>query len=126
MTANLMDLCNLMVERIKGSPELRKFTSEYKHIYQFEGKDFEPFYLQVDHGQLAVFAGIAEADANSKSTLQTDAHTLREFLTGKLKPLDAAEQGKWNIRARNYSGNLLILLFRLNQEKVIEELLKNL
>ena len=120
---DLAGLCQQLVERIQGLPETRKYTADYKHAYQFEGEGVEPFYLQVDYGRLTVHKGVMPGSYDVKSTLRTDAATLRDLLVGKLKPLDAAEQGKWGMSSRNYSGNLLILLFRVGQDKVIEELL---
>ena len=120
---DLIALCRRMVDKIKDLPETQKNTVDYKHAYQFQGEGVEPFYLQVDHGQLTVHQGVLPGSYDVKSTLRTDAATLRDLLVGKLKPLDAAEQGKWGMSSRNYSGNLLILLFRVGQDKVIEELL---
>ncbi len=111
------------MDKIKELPETQKFTADYKHAYQFEGEGVEPFYLQVDHGQLTVHKGVLPGSFDVKSTLRTDSATLRDLLVGKLKPLDAADQGKWRMSSRNYSGNLLILLFRIGQDKIIEELL---
>jgi hypothetical protein len=73
-----------------------------------------------------VYPGVLKGDFTVKSTLRTDAATLRDMLVGKLKPLDAADQGKWLMQSRNYSGNLLMVLLRINQDKVIEELLAGL
>jgi len=123
---NLFELCQQMINRIKDLPETKKFIADYTHAYQFEGEGIEPFYLQIDHGTLTLHKGTIQNPLDAKSTLHTDYNTLRELLVGKLKPLDAADQGRWNMRARNYSGNLLILLFRINQDKVIEELLAKL
>jgi len=120
---DLMALCQRLVDKIKDLPETKKNTADYKHAYQFEGEGVEPFYLQVDHGQLTVQNGVLPGNFEVKSTLRTDASTLRDLLVGKLKPLDAAEQGKWGMHSRNYSGNLLIVLFRIAQDKTIEELL---
>lgn len=119
----LVDLCQRLVKRIEDLPETKKHTADYKHAYQFEGEGVKPFYLQVDHGKLTVHKGVLQGSFDVKSTLQTDSSTLRDLLVGKLKPLDAAEQGKWGMSSRNYSGNLLIVLFRIGQDKIIEELL---
>ena len=120
---DLVALCQNMVEKIQDLPETKRYTADYKHAYQFEGEGVEPFYFQVDHGRLTVHKGILQGSFDVKSTLRTDSSTLRDLLVGKLKPLDAAEQGKWGMHSRNYSGNLLILLFRIGQDKIIEELL---
>lgn len=120
---DLMNLCQQMVKRIENLPETRKFTVDYKHAYQFEGEGVDPFYLQVDHGKFTVHEGVLPGNFEVKSTLRTDSATLRDLLVGKLKPLDAAEQGRWGMQSRNYSGNLLIVLFRISQDRVIEELL---
>ena len=120
---DLMALCQRLVDKIKDLSETRRYTADYKHAYQFQGEGVEPFYLQVDQGQLTVHPGVLPGSFDVKSTLRTDSATLRDLLVGKLKPLDAAEQGKWGMSSRNYSGNLLILLFRIGQDKIIEELL---
>jgi hypothetical protein len=123
---NLAELCQQMVNKIDDLPETKKYTADYKHAYPFEGEGVEPFYLQVDHGKLTVHTGVLQGNFDVKSTLHTDSATLRDLLVGKLKPLDAAEQGKWGMHSRNYSGNLLILLFRIGQDKIMEELLAGL
>jgi hypothetical protein len=121
--ANVAELLQLLVDRIKELPETQKYTADYKHAYQFEPEGVEPFYLQVDHGKLTVHSGVLKGDFTVKSTLRTDAATLRDMLVGKLKPLDAADQGKWLMQSRAYAGNLLMVLMRINQDKVIEGLL---
>ena len=125
-SVNLLELCQKMVEKIQGLPETERYTKDYKHAYQFEGEGIDPFYLQVDHGHLVVHPGVLTGDLNLRSVIRTDASTLRDVFVGKTKPLDAADQGKWSVRARNYSGNLLLVLIRIGQEKVIEELLSKL
>jgi hypothetical protein len=120
---DLMALCQRMVEKIQDLPETKKYTADYQHAYQFESEGVEPFYLQVDHGRLTVHQGVLPGSFDVKSTLRTDAATLRDLLVGKLKPLDAAEQGTWGMHSRNYSGNLLIVLFRITQDEIIKDLL---
>ena len=123
---NLAELCQRLVDKIQNLPETLKYTTDYKHAYQFEGEGVDPFYLQVDHGKLSVQTGVIQGDFTVKSTLRTDAATLRDILVGKLKPLDAAEQGRWGMQSRNYSGNLLMVLLRIGRDRIIEELLAGL
>lgn len=122
----LLELCQKLVEKIQGLPETNRYTSDYKHAYQFEGEGVDPFYLQVDHGSLSVHPGVLKGGFDVRTVVRANASTLRDILVGKLKPLDAADQGRWSIQARNYSGNLLLVLIRIGQEKIIEELLSNL
>ena len=79
--------------------------------------------MELNRGVLKVGSGVYQGEYTKVSLVKTDSGTLRAILKGKLRPLDASAQGKWVIRARNYSGELLYTLLRIGREIVIGDLL---
>lgn len=123
MEQELVKLASDLFVRVGQTEECRRKIDDYEHTYQFEVDGKPTFYVELSHGVLKVSTGVYQGEYAKVSLVKTDAGTLRAILRGSLRPLDASKEGKWVIRARNYSGELLYTLLRIGREIVIEDLL---
>ena len=123
MEQELIKLASDLFARIGKTEECRRRIDDYEHTYQFEVDGKPEFYVELSHGVVRVGSGVYKGEYTKVSLVKTDSGTLRSILKGKVRPLDASTEGKWVIRARNYSGELLYTLLRIGREMVIEDLL---
>jgi len=123
MEQELFKLTSDLFGKIDQAEECHRRIDDYDHVYQFEIDGKPEFYIELNYGDLKVVKGIHTGEHEKVSLVKTDSKTLLDILKGKLRPLDASKEGKWIIRARNYSGELLYTLLRIGREIVIEELL---
>jgi len=124
MKQELYKLTSELFSKIDKTEECHRRIDEFEHAYQFE-IDGEPvFYVALNYGDIKVSTGVHKGENEKVSLIKTDSETLRAILKGKLRPLDASKEGKWVIRARNYSGELMYTLLRIGREITIDELLK--
>src|SRR3990170_271967 len=123
MEQELMKVASDLFVRVGKTEECRRKIDDYEHTYQFEVDGKPEFYVELNRGVLKVGSGEYPGEYTKVSLVKTDSGTLRAILKGKLRPLDASTEGKWVIRARNYSGELLYTLLRIGREIVIGDLL---
>jgi hypothetical protein len=123
MTEKLFKLTSDLFKKIDQTEECHRRIDDYEHAYQFEIDGKPVFYIELKYGDLKVLEGVREDDHTRVSLVKTDSDTFRGILKGKIRPLDASKEGKWVIRARRYSGELLYTLLRIGREIIIEDLL---
>jgi len=123
MEQELFKRASELFGKIDRTEECHRRIDDYAHVYQFEIDGRAQFYIELNYGDLRVVQGVHSGEHQKVSLVKTDSKTLGDILKGKLRPLDASKEGKWVIRARNYSGELLYTLLRIGREIVVEELL---
>ncbi len=123
MKQDLFKQTSDLFKKINQTEECHRKIDDYQHVYQFEIDGEPEFYIELNYGNIKVAKGVPKGGHQKVSLVKTDSETLRAILIGKLRPLDASKKGKWVIRARNYSGELLYVLLRMGREIAIEELL---
>ena len=123
MTQELYEMTQTLFAKIDQTEECHRRIDDYAHTYQFEIDGKPGFHIKLDYGKMQVLKGVCEDDHTKVSLVKTDSATLRGILKGKFRPLNASKEGKWVIRARRYSGELLYTLLRIGREITIEELL---
>ena len=109
--------------RIGKTGKGRRKIADYEHVYQFEVDGSPSFYVELKQGVIRVDSGAFKGAYEKVSLIKTDSETLKGILKGKVRLLDASSQGKWVIRVRNYSGELLYTLLRIGREITIQDLL---
>lgn len=124
MDQTLFDRASSLFSRVADTDECRRRTADYEHAYQFEVDGQPMFYVAIDHGSLTVESGGLEGPPTKVSLVKTDSATLGSIFNGKLRALEASKKGKWVIRARNYSGELLYNLLRIGRDLTIQDLLE--
>ncbi len=120
------DLVGMAVDlftRIAQTEECRRKIDDYQHAYQFEVDGKPIFYVELNRGVLNVSPGVHKGKTDEVSLIKTDSETLRGILKGRVRPLNASEAGKWIVRARNYSGELMYTMLRIGREIIVEDLL---
>lgn len=123
MTQELFEMTQNLFKKIDQTEECHRRIDDYAHAYQFEVDGQPEFHIKLDYGKMQVVKGVCEDDHTKVSLVKTDSATLKGILKGKIRPLNASKEGKWVIRARRYSGELLYTLLRIGREITIEELL---
>jgi len=128
MEKELMKLASDLFTRVGQTEEGRRVIDDYEHLYQFEVDGKPEFYIELNRGVISVKNGIHNKGEYGKTSLKvsmvkTDSKTLKAMLKGKLRALDASNQGAWVIRIVSHSDQLLYTLFRMGREIVIEDLL---
>jgi hypothetical protein len=119
----LIKMTSDLFAKIGQTEECRRKIADYEHAYQFEMDGKPIFYVELNRGVLKVSPGVHSGDNAKVSLIKTDSETLRGILKGKVRPLDASETGKWVVRARNYSGELMYTMLRIGREITVQELL---
>jgi len=123
MREGLVELASELFAKVGRTTEGQRRIHGYRHVYQFEIDGVQEFYVRVEEGVLEVGEGVYEGEYGMVSLVKTDSDTLEKVLKGKLRALDASKEGKWVIRARAYSGELLYTLLRIGRDMTAEELL---
>ncbi len=93
--------------------------------YQFDLADGPSFYVSIHGGRLSVHPGRTPKTGYFETTyIGTDTRTLRELFSGKLRPVDAIEQRRFNMLIRMYEGAQITILLRIGGEIAREQLLQ--
>ncbi len=128
MEKELVKLASDLFTRGGQTEEGRRVIDDYEHVYQFEIDGKPGFYVELNRGVITVNSGGYNKSEYGKvslrvSQVKTDSKTLRAILKGKLRALDASQQGAWVIRIVSHSDQLLYTLLRIGREIIINDLL---
>jgi len=81
-------------EDVSRIPEVREILREFKQKFIFHCKDAEPFYLQVENGEISAQPGDLKPDLYTVFNIETDVQTIRDLFAGKLRLADAIQTGR--------------------------------
>lgn len=122
MAKNIYDIALEFYGKVKEHPEAQEVLKAYDQVYQFEIKDGDPFYLEVQGGKLSVNRG-ETPQTHDVSKIHIDQETLRSLFEGKFSPAEGYIDNKWNFTARDFREGLFALITRIGQDIVREEVI---
>jgi hypothetical protein len=94
--------------------EGRKALGDHTEDFQFDLDAGGAFYVAVEKGRLRVLEGRTNrTDYYETTYVETDAQTLRNLMTGRLRPIDAVEQNRFRMVIRMYEGCQITILLRI-------------
>ncbi len=125
MAKELYDIAVEFFKKVIQSPATGKFLPGHDETFLFEIKDGNPFYVEVENGNLSVKKGRPQKENMllEVTPIDTDERTLRNIFEGKIRPVKAIESRKFSIVAGTYEGGLITLLMRIGHDIVREEVI---
>jgi hypothetical protein len=111
--------------RAADTEEGRRVALGHDEDYQFDLSDGPAFYVSIQGGAVSVHPGRTPKTGYFESTfIESDTNTLRALFQGKLRPVQAIEQRRFNMLIRMYEGAQITILLRIAGEQAREELVQ--
>jgi hypothetical protein len=122
---DIIEEARAFFERAAQTEEARRVLLGHDEDYQFDLADGPSFHVSMQGGALSVQPGPTSRRGYYESTfIETDSRTLRELFSGKLGPVQAIEQRRFNMLIRMYEGCQITILLRIGGEQFREDLVQ--
>ncbi len=95
---------------------LRGYVQDEEHLCRFEIKDGDSFYARFKDGVVKVLPGRVSEISYDTLRITSDQATVREVLSGRLRPFDAKRLKRWEAVCRDRRGGLFTTLLRIGQD----------
>jgi len=125
MYETIIEEAKSIFARAAETVEGRYALEGHDEDYQFKLKDAHSFYVSIQGGKLIVASGDTPKTGYFECTyIETDSQTLRELFSGKLRPVEAIEQRRFNMLIRMYEGCQITILLRICGELIRKSFLE--
>ena len=105
--------------------EGKKALAGHDEDYQFDLDDGTAFWVSIAGGKVVVREGRTKKSGYFETTyVETDAKTLRQLYSGKLRPVDAIERNRFRMVIRMYEGCQITILMRIAGERALARFLE--